>query len=158
MAAIAFAIVLVVVGCPARNYTLPANWPIPQLTLPAGARLIDAPMVAVGSPSSENGQMSTAAMVLGGTAEAGIKHIESCLASLGYLERVDVFDSGDTLRDRERIYIAPDDMTVVEVLINETGSRPDLAICIRQYSTAQGALALDGKKFKWGHSEIRPLK
>jgi hypothetical protein len=156
-AAILLIVLLALSGCPLGSTSLPANWPIPQLSLPPGAKLTALPSVGNQTPTCRAN--SAARFSYTGSWDDVAGHIEQCLAPLGYVEYVEVFPGGDTMQHRIRYYWAPDDRTSV-LLSQASGSgRPQATLTVLEHYQSQGKIGSDGAVYGKGiRVEIRPLQ
>jgi len=143
------------------NLTLPANWPIPQLTLPPGAELSSAPSVMLNlhlndTPLDRN--IYSAQFTTGGPWTAAASHVEKCLAPLSYVEHVIVYPDGSTSRDQLCDYWSPDEKTEVELTPMPAGKTPAVILRITEYSQPQPVLSShDSVTSKGVRTEIRSL-
>lgn len=152
-------IIAVLTGCPHQSYTLPADWPIPQLTLPPGAKLTSPAQVDSNAPVGETYKTNSfVQFTMGSPWTAAASHVVKCLAPLGYAEHVIVYPDGSTSQDQLRDYWSTDEKTEVELTPLLGGKTPVVILRITEFQEPQPVLDTDGSETSQGaRTEIRPL-
>jgi hypothetical protein len=151
--------IAILTGCLQQDYSLPADWPIPQLTLPPGARLTSP--AQVGSKAPGGGTYKTnsyAHFTMGSPWTAAARHVEQCLAPLGYAEHVSIYADGSSSQDQARDYWSTDAKTEVELTPLLAGQTPVVILRVTEYQEPQPVPDSQGSETgKVARTEIRPL-
>ncbi|MBN2083572.1 hypothetical protein JW859_15360 [bacterium] len=116
---LALALAVALCGCPARTQSsLPADWPIAELTIPAGS--IEEIIVDHSDGEKKWKLYLNDSMPWDRLAQ----HVESCLAPLGYSEFYTLTAQGDDKRDRIRTYLSADLLTSFSMMNTVAMGRP----------------------------------
>ena len=114
---IAACMLFLLAGChQADSASLPSSWPIPELTLPPGAKLsgkvIDTNAIGVRNTDPT----WTATIDYSQGWDELVKHVETCLKPLNYSEFWSVNPRIGDMRGIQRAYYSPDQLTEVSLM------------------------------------------